>query len=588
MAALLRLIIMAVGTGAVVTGIQDLLDGTFKQLVFEIRDSEGVTEEDAKDIVGNILIDLAINSATVGTVIKSKIFVSVAEYFGLTSRGYVKKALVGKAAQVEAKMAGATGFEIAKKVGAKILKVLAVPGALIWLTSAVANIIEPGIYKPEQTNALYRKLGIPFQYPTSAGTAAPAGFEGTEFRKLAEAIEIAGVKGISNPVQLRSEPYTRDALADVINYVYGQQVLKGDKVTPSKILPLIQQYLIGAQPVSYSPTTTTTQATQSVSPVSTKVFTGIVSQGVVGQGLVFTPRPDDLIESPDELRQAAANNLAPFLNTLLGKIVYEVKVVSSIITKEGFKQSGLTQRIQTGTNADGSPRYKTITNKFATLTVYALTDKGVRSRLTTINLGPVNSSKFIVGINDLRSIETQLPSLVTTNKITDIQGIETSSPVTVTTPKSDSSTSEPVSYAANSGQPVQAPNTATPVTAVAGGSATTLYEWYTAQGQVLPPLEIRAQLYASFGLGQANYYTGTAEQNTKLLAALKNAAIEKAKAQAQTQAQTSKSGSSTSKSGSSTTTAPKTGNGPHGRPTKIINGQLYEQSESGKSWVKVK
>jgi len=81
------------------------------------------------------------------------------------------------------------------------------------------------------------------------------------------------------------------------------------------------------------------------------------------------------------LKQAAANNLAPYLQALLGKIVYEVKVVSSIITKDGFKQTGTTQRIQTGTFANGTPKYKTVTNKFATLIVYAITDKGSRARL---------------------------------------------------------------------------------------------------------------------------------------------------------------------------------------------------------------
>lgn len=521
MAILLRLIIMAVGTGAVVTAVQELLDGTFKDLVFEIRDTEGVTEEDAKDIVGNILIDLAINSATVGAVLKTKVFVTVVEYFGLTSRGYVKKALTGKAATVAVKMEGAAGLALAKKVGARLLKVLAVPGALIWLTSAVANIIEPGIYKPEQTNALYRKLGIPFQYPTSAGAAAPAGFDGTEFRKIAEALETAGVTGIENPVEFRSELYTREGLANIINYVYGQEILKGNKATPSKILPLIKQYLIGGSNISYSGSASSViQSGVSVAPI-TKVFTGIVSQGVVGQGLVFTARPDDLIESAEELRQAAANNLAPFLNTLLGKIVYEVKVVSSIITREGFKQSGTSQRIRTGTDSQGNPKYKTVTNKFATLVVYALTDKGSRAKLTTIVLGPTNSAKLIVGVDDLRSLEGELPSLVTTNDINDIKGLETAAPVTISTPPSAGGITNPAPNTVNSGQPAPEMNTSSPVTAVLGTGATTLFEWYQAWGLSMPLLNIRANVYEALGLGQRSYYGGTAEQNTKLLQALK-------------------------------------------------------------------
>lgn len=568
---------MAVGTGAVVTTVQELLDGTFKQLVYEIRDSEGVTEEDAKDIVGNIIVDLVVNSVTVGTVIKTKVFVSVAEYFGFTSRGYVKKALVGKAAQVEAKIAGATGLEIAKKVGSKLLKVLAIPGAFIWLTSAVANIIEPGIYKPEQTNALYRKLGIPFQYPTSAGAAAPAGFDGTEFRKIAEALEVAGVTGISNPVQFRSELYTREGLSDLINYVYGQQILKGEKATPSKIIPLLQQYLIGGSTVSYTPTTTATATQSTTTSPTTKVFTGIVSQGVVGQGLVFTPRPDDLIESVEELKQAAANNLAPFLSTLLGKIVYEVKVVSSIITKEGFKQSGTSQRIKTGTRADGTAIYKNVTNKFATLTLYALTDKGTRAKLTTIVLGPTNSAKLVVAQTDLRTLETQLPSLVATSDINEIKGIETASPVTVSTPPSAGGTPVPVPNTANSGKPAPVSNTTTPSTAVLGAGATTLYEWYTAQGQALPSVQTRSQTYQALGLGQASFYTGTAEQNTRLLDALKK------NAQPTVTKQTAGGGSSSVAKSQSTTPVKKTT--PADQPTKSQLASLEKQVNEAKKQV---
>ena len=52
-------------------------------------------------------------------------------------------------------------------------------------------------------------------------------------------------------------------------------------------------------------------------------------------------------------------------------------------------------------------------------------------------------------------------------------------------------------------------------------NATTLFEWYRAQGRDLPPVAQRSVVYASLGLGVQGYYTGTAEQNTKLLNALK-------------------------------------------------------------------
>jgi hypothetical protein len=50
--------------------------------------------------------------------------------------------------------------------------------------------------------------------------------------------------------------------------------------------------------------------------------------------------------------------------------------------------------------------------------------------------------------------------------------------------------------------------------------ANTLYEYYTGQGKALPTVQERSAIYESSGLGAANTYTGSAQQNTQLLAAL--------------------------------------------------------------------
>ena len=46
---------------------------------------------------------------------------------------------------------------------------------------------------------------------------------------------------------------------------------------------------------------------------------------------------------------------------------------------------------------------------------------------------------------------------------------------------------------------------------------TNLYEYYTSKGQSLPSISERANIFQQQGLGNANTYTGTAEQNTSLL-----------------------------------------------------------------------
>ena len=68
-----------------------------------------------------------------------------------------------------------------------------------------------------------------------------------------------------------------------------------------------------------------------------------------------------------------------------------------------------------------------------------------------------------------------------------------------------------------------APATITQITKPASSTCllSTLYAWYTAQGQTLPSIGQRATLYEQLGLGLAAYYLGTAEQNAKLLNSLK-------------------------------------------------------------------
>lgn len=523
--AFLRQVVMAVASGAVVTFGQELLDGTFKELVYEIRDTENVTEQEAKDIVANILLDLALNSASIMVVLKTGVGVKLAEWLGLTSRKFGKAALTPAAETAAAKIAADGGKGMAKRLLGKIVKILGKGTGVFWLFAALTQIIEPLWYQPGQIQRVLQSVGIDVDVPGAAGTQAPGPFSADSsvtFTDFAKSIEAAGVKGIQNPGAYQSQLYSRENLANLVNYVYGQNLLQGKNLKVADLLPLLSPYLVGASSSATLPSPTTSVAT---TPSIPKVYTGIVSQGVIGKGLAFTPRPDDLIESIEELRQAAANNLAPFLETVLGKIIYEVKIVSSIITKDGFKQTGTVQQIRSGTTATGAPKYKTVVNKFATLNLYVMTDKGVRSKISTIVLGPTNSAKLSVGINDIREVETSLPSLVTTNDINEITGIETAKAVTVSTPPSAGGAPVPDLGTGSVVTPASPVSTPAPVTAVPGNNALTLFDWYRAQGQSLPSVEQRSIKYEELGLGQKSFYTGTAEQNSKLLAMLKREAV---------------------------------------------------------------
>lgn len=528
---LLRTVIMSLVTGAAVTAIQETVDGTAKTLVSEIKDKEGVTEQDSKDIIHNILVDLAINSLTVGTLLKTRLPVKTADYLGFSTKNLAKKKLTGKAATAAATLAANGGGAVVKSSIPKILKIAAIPGSFIWLISAIANIVEPGVYKPEQTNAVYRKLGIPFQYPEPQSSAKPGPFSSDSsvtFDDFYKSLEASGAVGIEDPYALQSRVLTKQNLADLVNAIYGSEILKGKAPSVKELIPIVGKYivtnkskattviptsskttssnkgtssptpssgitnlsqyyasigqslpsvsarskiyeqmglgqaafytgtaeqntkllqaLLGKRTVSVpAPSTPTSTPAPTLAPTETKnvpvvpapptqVFMGVVAGGTLSNNVVFTERPDDLIESFDEFQHAAANNLSSFLLALTNRISYELKIVPSVVTSGGFRQTGTTNRYITGYNKDGSPKYKTVTNKFATLTIYILNDKNTRTKVGTIVLGPTDSSKITPTQTDLRQLEALIQNSIVTRNIDDISRIETKTPTTIVPP----------------------------------------------------------------------------------------------------------------------------------------------------------
>jgi len=618
-ASLVRVLIQA----AVQTGIFIILEKLASPIVdaakYAVKKTFNMTDEEAEDSIANEIIDAFLMIGIIGVSIKTKMPTKVAEKLGFTSKGYVKrpvskklpttakgtaakKAVDGISGKVIASTEATAAIETAikTKTGFKagydlLIKTV---GVTFMGFMVIGNWIDFGNWN----NGAYQKSMQKFLSWISFGALVPdedyrksLTVSDEIFSKVYNTFKTGGALGIQDPYKAIEVPFTRDNLLDLTDQVGATLLLTDGSASAKKVLAATLPMIIfnttsdvDSAITTYGGATTKTIAT-TTTQATTKVFTGIVSQGVVGAGLVFTSRPDDLIESAEELRAAASNNLALYLNTLLGKIVYEVKVVSSIITKDGFKQTGTTQRIQTGTYSNGTPKYKTVTNKFATIIVYAITDKGSRSKLTTIVLGPVDSAKLTVGTNDLRTLETELPSLVTTNDINEINEIKTETETVVTKKeettkvaeeettfkkwvivstrsgnfqtgpfnsqkKVDTEIKELVNKWANKGYTFRGASESetnprlrefkgfsnsttveselvsdttnsesSTITTVkkAGADAKTLYEWYQAQGQTLPSVSGRSVIYEGLGLGQRSYYTGTAEQNTKLLNALK-------------------------------------------------------------------
>lgn len=617
-AQILRQIIMAVATGAIITAGEDIIDGTARDAVKAVKDEEGLTEQEAKDIVGNFLADLAVNSALVLATLKAGVGVKAAEWLGLTTRGFTKKALTGKAAKV----AGGQALKVTAKSGlfSTLRKYLlgTTPNGFILRAVLYANIGDWFVFKIGMMQDIFDTIFGKGTVRLPGANEAPAGFSNKEWDNFVTAVETAGIVGFNNEAQRQTQLYSREQLKSIMFYVYGQQILKGEKTTVTELQKAIQPFLIfkDKQTVqTFTPQNTTISKATST-PI--KVFTGVVSQGVLGDKLVFTPRENDLIEDVAELNDSAHNNLVPFLTSLPSRVTYELKIVSSVVTSDGFRRVGTTQRVVTGTYANGQPKYKTVTNKFAVLDLFIKTSTGSRTKLSSIVLGPVDSARFQITNTELASLAVALQGDIVTTRLADVQNVSSSSNSSLQTNTSQSmETVTPLQtpglfrsvgdfgttlfarignrvYATNLLVDELVPNRATVGNAgkqaeialatlqkkyqvdfnrlpaqnmgdmsqdstiikvgkagPEGGpdpfvtslsftefaqlrdtatveysqesvakNATNLRDYFKAFGQEIPSIEVRGQQYESLGLGQAIYYTGTAEQNTKLLAKL--------------------------------------------------------------------
>lgn len=167
-----------------------------------------------------------------------------------------------------------------------------------------------------------------------------------------------------------------------------------------------------------------------------KIFTGIVSQGVLGDAAQFAVRPDDIIDSPEDLRIAALNNLALFLAAVPGRIIYELKIVASVIGKDGIRRTGSTQTIITGYTTAGQPKKKTIHNKFAVLNLFLFTAKNTRTKIDSLILGPVDSAAFQITPQAVAAIGDSLRTQAVTTNISEISTIRTDQAISVQSPAS--------------------------------------------------------------------------------------------------------------------------------------------------------
>lgn len=387
------------------------------------KDGE-LTDTEIDDTLLNEVLDaLALIGVTVAS-LKTRLPIRLADKLGLSATKPVRKTLSAKAKAGIEKAATKGGL---RKSALKVFLgglALSFANVLLWFPQLVQQFGDQAAFAPAQANNFYESLfGVrPFKEPSTLESPPP--FSKAEFTDYAQSLETQLVSGINDPTRLQSIPYSREALAELVFSVQGESLANGERLTVAKIIPKLPQYLIFAGKSASAPVPTQGERAASASVSNTKVFVGAIGSGRLSGATDFSPRPDDLIQNIEELEAALRNNLTAFLPSVLGRFVYETKVVSTVTSKDGFTQRGQVQQVKTGTNKDGTPKYKTVVNKFAVADVYFLSDRGTRTKAARIVLGPTDAVSFRPNTNDLGRLDLNVKNDVFTTSLSGVEEVK--------------------------------------------------------------------------------------------------------------------------------------------------------------------
>lgn len=659
----IRLIIQA----AVQLGIWSLVEKyampLLDQGIIALAKAFGLSDQEATDFAANEFLQMAESVGVFALTLKTRLPSKVADRLGFTTKGFQKRKLSTKAGRVPtaattAKVTtkflssadiSAAATAIAKGTGKNlgtvksllgiIATVVGIPTAFFF---AAAQYIDFANWQgPYQGTfqKLLSKVGINPDTPLPKAGAVSDEI----WKKIYTVVEELKPSGMAFPTSGEDRPYSRANLAALVNEVSAGILAEGGEASFKNVfgivLPLLQNIKTPSGTSAATGSAPSYTATPSVP--STKVFIGAVGGGTLSSASEFTPRQDDLIVSMEEAEAALRNNLTNYAASILGRFVYETKVVSSVTTRDGFTQRGQPQQVVSGYKTDGTPKYRTVINKFLVADVYFVTRRGTRTKDDRIVLGPTDAVKFQPTGDALARLDLDIRKDLYTTSLSDVSEVKQgSSTTTLSKPDEQtlaSATFEKASsvalgrlfragaangnpgpdqlyadtgqklyilpntavvgagiydsadeyarihgqgkhyetvrerlkeryginfdalparnpadlevYALQSGYQTQAQydpgrgNVQNPLyaaTSVAelltfaegadvsrpigqgpACAAENLSAFYAARGETLPSVEVRSVLYEQYGLGPRGFYTGTGEQNAKLLSKLK-------------------------------------------------------------------
>lgn len=440
LASILRYIVMAAMNVAVIATAQALISEGINWITGLLQSEEGMSQAEAEDSVAAEVIGMAGAMGADAALLKSRLPVRIADKIATTKRRPTLSPL-SKATSA----AGAQGVASATLKSKLVSQVTGKWGfalftTIVWLPSLVQNILDQGTFNPKGANNAMDSIGLPkvlrWKIPDSGIT--PGSYTAAEFLDLYDQLTSAGAVGINNELEQQSQMWSKNALADLIDVIVGDLIIRGKKSDKTAVKAELAKYII-SRPASgggsvISPYTAPAPVTPPAGyvPTQIKIYTGVVANGALGTPQEFVARPDDMIQNAEELKAAAKINLAALYQALPGRFYYEIAIVSSVRTRAGFTVKGAPVQVVSGYTTKGTPRYKTVYHKFAVMRIFVTDRLGKNVKLEEITLGPVNVVDFQPTAAQLTDIAEKITPETFTGDIGDVSQIVTTKPVSVT------------------------------------------------------------------------------------------------------------------------------------------------------------
>ena len=426
------LIQIAVTLGLIELAERILLPLLDKALVAVMR-AFGVDEEDAKDIVANEVLRAAEIIGVGALILRGKIPLRISEKLGFTTKGWGKRAVRGT---TQAKVVATTGkirtpqgssiptlIPALSQAGIKLRPAVIKFLVFFGITTFIADLIFRALFALGQwidfgnwNSGAYQKRmqglleKITFGWLTPDPEYARARVASPEvFDKVWNAYRLEGATAINDPYKAASVPFTRENFIDVVDRLGAHLLTSGKTISAKEVVAGVQLLMVFG-PEAREGVTPAAAVTHAAAP-SVRAARGTIAVGTLGIATPYIPVAQTTIPNVTELAARAREALINFLRSIPGRIVYDIKLVTSYIDEKGIKQEAVRQIKQVGVDAAGKARMKTLTNRFAIIDVYAAGAGGRRTRIDRLILGPTDAFGITTGITQIAAIEEAVGAL---------------------------------------------------------------------------------------------------------------------------------------------------------------------------------